>query len=58
MWDDRQLRKVSMTTNGLLFDDNLEINANVQQLVGVLAKKYRLYFVTQCEDDAALIAKA
>jgi hypothetical protein len=58
MWDDRKLRKVSITTNGLLLDDNLEINPNMQQLVGVLGKKYRLYFVTQCRDDPAQIAKA
>ena len=60
-FDDSKLRKVSITTNSLLFNDNsysngknnqkLETNQKVYQLLAQMKQKYRMFLVTQVSGD-------
>ena len=55
-FDDSKLRKVSITTNSLLFNDNsysngkknqkLETNEKVYELLAQMKQKYRMFLVT------------
>ena len=50
-FDDSKLRKVSFTTNGVLFDNNFTPNANMLDLLAGLKNRYRIFLVTQVDSE-------
>ena len=50
-FDDSKLRKVSFTTNGVLFDSNFTPNANMLDLLASLRNRYRIFLVTQVDSE-------
>ena len=50
--DDTTLRKVSITTNSILFIDG-ETNEKVFELLSQMKHKYRMFLITQVSADGA-----
>jgi hypothetical protein len=45
--DDSKLRKVSITTNHILFDHNFDLKKEMADLLPALSTKYRIFLITQ-----------
>ena len=55
--DESKLRKVSITTNQLLFNahgDTFDTNQKVFELINLMRNKYRIFLITQVSADGAV----
>lgn len=52
--DDKKLRRVSITTNGLLFsEDDFTTNQTIHNMLSLMKHKYRVFLITQVSKDGA-----
>lgn len=55
--DESKLRRVSISTNGLLFmanyDGSFDTNVRIMELILAMKNKYRLFLITQVEKDGS-----
>ena len=55
--DESKLRKVSITTNQLLFNaqgDTFDTNQKVFELINLMRNKYRIFLITQVSADGSV----
>ena len=49
--DDSKFRKVSISTNFFLFNEEFKVNENVYHLLSKLKNRYKIFLITQVDSD-------
>ena len=50
---DSKLKRVSISTNQILLNDNFELKKEMAELIPILSTKYRIFLITQVSADKA-----
>ena len=51
--DDSKLKRVSISTNNVLFDSNFDLIPSMAKLLPILSSKYRVFLITQIQSEDA-----